>query len=732
MRIADEQYEVFNRALETLLSDGRVVQGRGQTISLPPLSRQVIGTYKANPRGFGFIVPLSPDGRQKDLLVPESRALNAVTGDTVLARVARAGKRSGKMVYRARVMEVLERGRTRFVGQLRRQGGEWFLKPDDDAGGHLIRIADAGAAGARAGDQVVAEIVTWPRGEALAGGVITEVLGPRDKPGVDVLSVIRSYDLPDSFGPEVLAEARRVVREFDFDAAVRGREDLRHLAVVTIDPDDARDFDDAVSVEMTDEGLFELGVHIADVAHFVAEGSRLDAEARLRGNSVYFPGRVLPMLPEVLSNGLCSLQESEPRLTKSVFVRFDDRGVVRSVRPTNSVVSSARRLTYKQAQLILDGKTGGFDRPVVELLQRAEALACLIRDRRLATGMLVLDLPEVELVLDKQGAVVDVHPADDSFAHTIIEMFMVEANEAIARLMHERDVPVLRRVHPETDEEALAGLGKYLRLLGHDVPERPGRLDLQRLLNRVHGGPHAFTVNLAVLRALEKACYSPERIGHFALAAEHYLHFTSPIRRYPDLVVHRQLDRCLRGKGRSGRGPADSSERRAAAELGRHCSVAERRAEEAEREVKKMKILELLGARLGGEVRGLVTGVARFGVFVQIERFLVEGLIRVEDLPAEVWLLDEPGGCLVGEISGMRIALGDRITVRIAKVDVLGRRLDLAYVSHRPGRRLASARPEPSGRTAKSGSRKSQAGRHRARRRPRAEKGVTRSKRRTR
>lgn len=692
MGIAEGDYGDFRQTIKALRAAGRLVLGRGNAVLLPEGGAQVIGQYRANPRGFGFITPEAPS-THGDLFVPAGAALDAVTGDTVLARVTKAGKRSGQLVYRARVMQVLARGHNRFVGQLHKADGGWYVRPEGNILHVPILVADARASGARRGDQVVVEIVTYPSADTPAQGVITEVLGPRGKPGVDVLTVLRQYGLPDVFEEAVLDAARGVVDEFDLEAILGDREDLRDLTVITIDPQEARDFDDAISLDMKGDGLCELGVHIADVSAFVAENSLLDDEARRRGNSVYLPRFVVPMLPDLLSNGLCSLQEGQPRLTKSVFIQYDRKGRRRSVRLVNSVICSTARLSYEQAALILDGKTGGFKKPVVGLLRRMEKLARVIQSRRLAEGMLVLDLPEVELVFDEEGKVIDAEPVDDSFGHTIIEMFMVEANEAVAETLYDSGAAALRRIHPEPDAAGAGGLARYLRLLGHDVPVPPDHHDLQRLLDGVRGTPHSFAVNLAVLRSLQQAIYSPELTGHYALASEHYLHFTSPIRRYPDLTVHRLVDRHLTGelKKKRRRRRVVEEEQEELAELGQHCSFTERRAADAERELTEIKVLELLSERLGDEVRGVVTGVAQFGVFVQLEKFLIDGLIPVADLGDDWWLLDQRAGCLVGEMSGKRIAIGDLVEVGIANVDVPARRLDLAYVSHQSSSRPGSA-----------------------------------------
>jgi ribonuclease R len=365
-----------------------------------------------------------------------------------------------------------------------------------------IFVGDPGARRARAGDQVVVEIVEYPAGGRDARGVITKVLGKRGDPGVDAQSIVHQYQLPLEFSAAVVKEAGQVVANYDPQEAARGRQDLRDLTVITIDPDDARDFDDAISITELDNGRRELGVHIADVSYFVPPGGALDEEARARANSVYFPRLVIPMLPEVLSNGVCSLQENEPRLTKSAFITYEAGGRRIATRFANTVIRSAKRLTYGQATQILVGKTGDYPKKVVALLRRMDALARTIRRRRLVNGMLVLDLPEVEVVFDQAGRVTGVEPVDTSFSHTIVEMFMVEANEVVAELLAGLNVPALRRVHPPPDEAAAQPLNRFLRALGLPPVKGMDRAALQRLLDVAKGRPESFAVNLAILRSL--------------------------------------------------------------------------------------------------------------------------------------------------------------------------------------------------------------------------------------
>jgi len=697
MRIADEEYGDFREAVKALMKTGRIVMGSASALTLPDPARRVVGRFRSNPRGFGFVIPDSPNSHG-DLFVPPGQASDAVTGDLVAARVLRRGKRDGRMMYEGRIVEIIERGQNRFVGELCRELNRWFVRPDGNILHVPIFVGDPGAKRARSGDQVVVEIVEYPSRGRDARGVITKVLGKRGDPGVDTQSIIHQYQLPTEFPAAVAKEAGRVVAAYDPRDASRGREDLRDLTVITIDPDDARDFDDAISVTELGDGRLELGVHIADVSHFVQPGGALDEEARERANSVYFPRLVIPMLPEVLSNGVCSLQEKQARLTKSAFITYNAAGKRVATRFANTVVRSAKRLTYRQATQICAGKVGGYSKKVAALVRRMESLARTIRRRRLADGMLVLDLPEVEVLFDEDGQVTGVEAADTSFSHTIIEMFMVEANEVVAELLAGLGVPALRRVHPPPDEAAAQPLNRFLRALGLPPVKGMDRKALQSLLDRVKGRPESFAVNLAILRSLEQATYEPTAVGHFALASEDYTHFTSPIRRYPDLTVHRLLESSLRGGFRKRRRRTQVPTLEDCQELGVHCSRNERRAEAAERELKLVYVLRLLEQHVGDEFEGIVTGVTNFGVFVQLPRYLVEGLLRFSDLPDDWWEVDSAAGCVIGQRTRRRLKIGDTVRVTIAAIDLADRELDLTLSDEPADSKPRAAHPPKTGR----------------------------------
>lgn len=698
MGIEEKEYGEFRAAVKALMRAGRVVLGGRNCVMLPSAAGVLIGTFRGNPRGFGFVVPDSPT-EHGDLFIPPGATGGAITGDTVEARITRRGKRGDASLVEGEIIRIIERGQSRFVGELIRRGEQWLMVPDGHALHAPVIVGDVQSTRARAGDQVVVELSEFPSATRAARGVIVQVLGRRADPGVDTLSIIHQYHLRHEMPPEVAQDARRAVREYSLEKELRRREDLRDRIVVTIDPDDAKDFDDAISIRRRSRGRYELGVHIADVSAFVRPDNPLDIEAYQRGNSVYFPGFVIPMLPEVLSNGLCSLQENQPRLTKSVFIEYDSRGNRLSKRYANTVIQSSKRLTYKQVTRILEGDTRGVASDVAALLKEMERLARLIQKRRLSAGMIVLDLPGVELVLDEKGETIDVVPEDTSFSHTIIEMFMVEANEAVAELFAHLGVPHLRRIHPEPPADAQAKLSAFLRVLGKPIPRHMQRADMIRLLDSVRGRPEAFAVNLAVLRSMAQAEYSPAMIGHFALASRHYCHFTSPIRRYPDLIVHRLLDRYLDGQLETPQGRSEAPNKDELAVIGAHCSFAERHAESAERELRLVKILRLLEKRVGDIEPGVVTGVANVGVYVQLNKYRVDGLVRFADLPDDWWDIDTRAGCVVGQRSRKRIAIGDAVTVQLAGVDLSARELDLILTADSlkagRGRDRAKAGKEP-------------------------------------
>lgn len=720
--IEDDEYSSFRTALRELMDEGRIVIGARGAVVVPSqrvAANVLLGSYRHNRRGFGFVVPTDPSSHE-DLFIPPGEHGGAITGDLVRARITSRGQRDGKAIAEGRVIEIVERKHTRFAGTLARVSGSWMVYPDGNTFTEPIMTPDAAARHIKPGTKVVVEITSYPSDRQAAQGVITEVLGQPGEKDVDLRSVIVQFNLPERFPDEAADQASRAVQHFDPEAELAHRLDLTHEVVVTIDPDDAKDFDDAISLRQLDNGDWELGVHIADVSHFVQEGTPLDLVAVERGNSTYFPGFVIPMLPEVLSNGVCSLQEAVPRLCKSVFITLDkDARPVRS-RFANSVIRSRRRLRYREAQALIDNakeiphpdgprKPDDYDPDVRQLLRDMDALARRLQRRRLASGQLTLDLPKVELVLDDDGKVIDAVPEDNSFTHTLIEMFMVEANEAVARLLDTLQAPFLRRVHPEPDLEDCERLRHFVSVAGHRLPQKVDRHALQALLKSVRGTPESFAISLAVLKSLTRAEYSPKTIGHFALASEHYCHFTSPIRRYADLTVHRLLDAFFEQTRASFKhGPVgilrgqrprleDIPGNDDLVELGKHLSFTERRSEDAENELRQVKLLTLLQQHVGEHYVGVVTGITGFGIFIQLQRWLIDGLIRYEKLMDDWWDVDERAGVIRGQRSGQKIGIGDVVKVAIASVDVPRRELDLVVleVTKKSGHADPGSKPKP-------------------------------------
>jgi ribonuclease R len=523
-----------------------------------------------------------------------------------------------------------------------------------------------------------------------AQGAVVQVLGRAGNYETEINSIIAQYDLPYEFSDDCRQQAHDAAGSYNPDAAV-GRDDITQEVIITIDPLDAKDFDDAISLRKNADGNWVLGVHIADVSAFIPASSPLDKEAQLRGNSVYLPGRVIPMLPEVLSNGICSLQPEQKRFAKTAYITYDPYGNVLAREFTNSLICSRARLTYEQAEAILKGHAAGFAGEVVALLKDMETLARAIEKRREKDGMIHLELPETELVFDKAGRVIDAHPADNSYPHTMIEMFMVEANEAVASTLDRFGVPFMRRIHPDPDAVTTKNLSRFVKLCGIKVPRHLDRAAIQDLLSTVKDTPLSYAVNMHVLRSMQRAEYAPLHIGHFALASRHYCHFTSPIRRYADLMIHRLLDCYVKGM-LTKIGLEEVLPEGDLIEIGRHISYTENQADGAENELKTVLILQMLSKKIGDEMDCVVSGLTNFGIFVQCKKFGIDGLIEPGDLGMDEWRFIEKSQSVVGRHSGKSVHLGQSMKVRIVSVNVPGRQLFVApaepLIEERKGRRF--------------------------------------------
>jgi ribonuclease R len=672
--VSAAEYGEFRRTLRELSRQNRLEIGKNHTVRNAKPHGTVTGIYRRTSTGVGYVRPHPIEGNAgPELRIRMDDSLDAATGDEVLVKITRKPNRRD-LSPSGVILQVLERATHQFVGTYFERDGQGLVRVDGTVFSHSIYVGDPGAKGARPDDKVVLEMLRFPTPEDRGEGVITEVLGPRGQPGVDTLSVIRAFGLPDEFPEDVLEEARQEATTFD-EEDLDGREDVTAETIVTIDPVDARDFDDAVSlVQDSRSKHWLLGVHIADVSHFAPPGSALDREARKRGTSVYLPQRVLPMFPELISNSLASLQQGKVRYVKSVWIDFTPAGQKTTVRFANAAIRVRRRFTYEQVAAILgvhEGQPFGakVEPEVLALLHRMRDLALILRRRRLRRGALELNMPETELEYDDQGRVVGAHFAKHDLSHQIIEEFMLAANEAVAEHLASLDVAFLRRVHPAPDPVKLKAFAEFARILGYKMERELDRFALQRILEKSADRPDAYAVHYALLRSLKQAVYSPEEEGHYALASANYCHFTSPIRRYPDLTVHRLLDRWLRSR----RAGSDETE---LAALGEHCSKTERRAEMAERELIKLKLLTYLSERIGMELEVIITGVADYGFFGQAEQLPVEGLVHISTLTDDYYYYEEASHSLTGRRTHRRYRLGDKVRVHVVRVDLQRRQLD--------------------------------------------------------
>jgi ribonuclease R len=701
--VPDSEVDAFRELLNAIEAQGKITRVRGEKYSAIEFSNLVAGKITIRAEGFGFV--LSPDPGGEDLYVPRSGLGGALDGDFVLARQAETKKKKGSRRGDDRisgvVVKILQRARDRIVGQFDSKEGRSRVIPYDPKMAIEVRIPREQTDGAIDSEIVVAKFTSYPDDRRIAHGEIVERLGFLGEPGVDVEIVIRMHDLPSRFPNEVVAESERFPEQLSADD-LAGRADFRDHAIVTIDGETAKDFDDAVEVEKTPSG-FRLGVHIADVSHYVAEGTALEAEARWRGTSVYFPGRVIPMLPERLSNILCSLNPRVDRLTLSAVIDFGADGRVQNAAFTKGVIRSAARMTYTEVARLLDHPTPEDAQaygPLLPKFRLMRELAMLLKKRREARGSIDFDLASAAVMLDADGFVVGIHPEDRNVAHLLIEEFMLAANEAVAKHLLFAKEPAIYRVHDRPDPDRLVALRETLQSFGYELKgdlEEIRPAAFQKILHEIEGKPEERFLTDLLLRSQRKAVYSSECRGHYALAADYYCHFTSPIRRFPDLIVHRALTRLL--TARRPFPPEDFEARNGFYEqLARDSSERERRAESAERASLLWKKIVFLRDKIGRTFDAYVSGVAAFGVFVTLSEFLVEGLVPIQTLSDDFYVYEERAHRLRGRHTDKAYRLGDPIRVKLTALDEVQRRVDFRPESApapapREPRRPEAARP---------------------------------------
>ncbi len=695
--------------LRDLEQDGEIARIRKDRYVLPETADLITGTLQVHLNGNAHLI--NEKKGQPDIFIGEPNMGTAMNGDKVVARLMHEGRaqpRTGDKLE-GRVIRILERVNATVVGTLQRsKQGFFYVIPDDPRLQHDVYVQPEAA---HIGDKVVVKLETWESRQTNPEGRITEVLGPAHAPGIDMLSIIRKYQLAEEFPPEVHREAEAISETVSPEEIAR-REDLRHMPVVTIDPDDAKDFDDAIHVERLGTG-WRLGVHIADVSHYVQPGSALDAEARKRGNSTYLADRVVPMLPERLSNGICSLKGGVDRLTFSAFIDFDAHGKVRSARFARTVIRSAARMTYRQAFAILEDKpvppTPNYERggkvhldaaPVPlnvtpELRERVRVaweLASLLRRNRFAAGSLDLDFPEVKVWLDDQGRAARLERVENDISHQLIEECMLAANEVVARELKNSNVPVIYRVHEDPDPDRLLGFREFAATYGFKAGDLTKRSEVQKLLASTKGTPEEYAVRLQLLKSLKRAVYGTLPLGHYGLAKVNYTHFTSPIRRYADLVVHRSLAAIEGLGGRAAHTGEENRKRshRAAStsglgEIAEHISKTERTSADAERDSTTLKKMEFfqrqLDAKRPEEFRAIVVDVRSYGLLIELPDVLLTGLIHVSALPGDFFQFDPIRLSFVGRQTRRTYKTGDALQVIVARVDAYKRQVDFVPVA---------------------------------------------------
>ena len=673
LQVAKEDRDDLKLVLDELVAEGRIeVNGKGRYSKAKWTSNT--GTFEATTRGFGFICV---EGMDEDIYVSAGNVGTAMHGDTVmfeLSSTSRGRRREG------RIKKVLKRNTSELVGTFEAAGSFGFVVPDNPKYSRDIFVAKEDSLSAETGDKVVVRLSDYGSAARKPEGAITEIIGHAGEAGTDILSIIKGFDLPYDFPEKVLRQANTVAKPVS-EADMVGREDLRHLRTVTIDGEDAKDLDDAVTISKTD-GEYTLGVHIADVSNYVQESSALDTEALKRGTSVYLVDRVIPMLPPELSNGICSLNKGEDRLALSCIMTIDDKGVIKDNVICESVINVDARMTYTAVDKIITGDDRELCeqyRDFVDDLRLMKELADKLRSRRFARGSIDFDIPESKIILDDKGKPIEVRPYDRNDATKIIEDFMLAANETVAESFFWQEMPFVYRTHDNPDSEKIRSLSVFINSFGYSLKSAREEIhpkELQKLLGKIEGTDEEGLISRLTLRSLKQAKYTVECTGHFGLAAKYYCHFTSPIRRYPDLQIHRIIKDCLRNR---------MSERKAGhyeailPEVARKSSELERRAEEAERETEKLKKAEYMLGHIGEQFEGIIVGMNAWGMYVELPN-TIEGMVHVMTLKDDFYKYNENTYELVGERKNKHFKLGEKVNIKVTGADVLRRTVDFELV----------------------------------------------------
>ncbi|CAH1218923.1 Ribonuclease R [Paenibacillus auburnensis] len=678
-------FKAFEDLLVELEQDGRIVLTRNSRYGVPERMDLLRGRLQAHAKGFAFLIP--DDRDHPDVYIHANDLKGAMNGDIVLIRITSKSPSGGRM--EGEVVRIVKRGVLQTVGVFQSLETYGFVLPDDKRINRDIFIPKQSFKGAVDGEKVVVRIVNYPEGRSAAEGEIIEILGHKDDPGVDILSVIRKHQLPEAFPAEVMAEAEQAPDSITEEEIIQqGRRDLRGLNIVTIDGADAKDLDDAVNVERLENGHYKLGVHIADVGYYVREGSELDKEAYDRGCSVYLVDRVIPMLPHRLSNGICSLNPQVDRLTMSCEMEFNEHMKVVKHDVFTSVIRTKERMTYANVRKIVEDEDPELlERysPLIEDFRLMKELAMKLRDARMRRGAVDFDFEESKIIVDETGKAIDIVKRERSVAEQIIEEFMLAANETVAEHFHWLKVPFLYRIHEDPDPEKLQNFMAFAANFGYHVKGRGNSVHpraLQDLLEQIQGTKEQTVISTMMLRSMKQAKYDAESTGHFGLAAEYYSHFTSPIRRYPDLVIHRVMREVLENGGALTEKRQEYLATRMP-DIAQQSSERERVAVEAERDTEQLKKCEFMQDKVGEEFEAMVSSVTSFGMFIELDN-TVEGLIRLSALSDDYYHFDEAHMALIGERTSKVFRIGDEVKIRVAKVNMDDHTIDFELVDMKP------------------------------------------------
>ncbi len=674
--ISKKEQSDFYKVIDEMEKEGLVIKTNQSRYGIPEKMNLVVGRLQGHENGFGFVIPENKD--LKDIFIPAAFLDGALHGDKVVAKVT--SNRGNNKSDEGEIIRILERVNDRIVGTFEESKSFGFVIPDDSRINMDIFVPKAHKNGAKTDQKVVVEITKWPEKRRNPEGKVIEVLGYKDDVGTDILAIIKQFRLPEEFPTNVVNEVKNIPETIS-QGEISRRVDLRDKTVFTIDGADAKDLDDAISIEKLENGNYKLGVHIADVTHYVEENTPLDKEALKRGTSVYLVDRVIPMLPKKLSNGVCSLHPNVPRLTLSCFMEIDNKGTVVSHKIVESIIESKERLIYTDISDILENDDAELKdryKDIYHELKISEELCKILTAKREARGSIDFDFPEAKIILDENGKPIEVKKYERRIANRMIEEFMLVCNETVAEYMYWAEMPFVYRVHEEPNEDKINEFNKFIHNFGYHIKgvQKIHPKELQALIKKVEGTKEETVINTLMLRSLQKAKYTPECLGHFGLAVKYYCHFTSPIRRYPDLQIHRIIKHFVNDEMTPSKIKKLSVTVFRASE---QSSIRERLADEAERETDDLKKAEYMSERINEEYEGVISGITHFGMFVELDN-TIEGLVRISSLIDDYYRYDQENYCFIGERTKKTYRIGDVVKIRVIKANIAKKEIDFELI----------------------------------------------------